>query len=79
MCRGYGKGILGCPWRRTVLASDCKSKSVAQKNQMVSGSLALLFEILNEIFLFFCEGKQGSGPDGGQSPVECGDFPYVPS
>ena len=30
-----------------------------------------------EFFLCFCGGKQGSGPDRGQSPVEWGDFPYV--
>ena len=39
---------------------------------MVSGSLALLY------FLFgFHGGRQGSGPDRGQSPVEWGDFPFV--
>ena len=41
---------------------------------MVSGSLALPY------FLFgFHGGRQGSGPDRGQSPVEWGDFPYVRS
>ena len=29
-------------------------------------------------FLGFHGGKQGSGPDRGPSPVECGDFPFVP-
>ena len=39
---------------------------------MVSGSLALLY------FLFgFHGGRQGSGPDRGQSPVEWGDYPSV--
>ena len=37
---------------------------------MVSGSLALLYFLLG-----FHGGKQGSGPDRGQSPVEWGDFP----
>ena len=39
---------------------------------MVSGSLALLYFLLG-----FHGGRQGSGPDRGQSPVEWGDFPYV--
>ena len=39
---------------------------------MVSGSLALLY-----FFLGFHGGRQGSGPDRGQSPVEWGDFPSV--
>ena len=40
---------------------------------MVSGSLALL-----NFFLGFHGGRQGSGPNRGQSPVEWGDFPSVP-
>ena len=36
---------------------------------MVSGSLALLYVLLG-----FYGGRQGSGPDRGQSPVEWGDF-----
>ena len=36
---------------------------------MVSGSLALLYFLLG-----FHGGRQGSGPDRGQSPVEWGDF-----
>ena len=39
---------------------------------MVSGSLALLYFLLG-----FDGGRQGSGPDRGQSPVEWGDFPSV--
>ena len=39
---------------------------------MVSGSLALLYFLLS-----FHGGRQGSGPDRGQSPVEWGDFPFV--
>ena len=39
---------------------------------MVSGSLALLY-----FLLIFHGGRQGSGPDRGQSPVEWGDFPFV--
>ena len=39
---------------------------------MVSGSLALLY-----FFLGLHGGRQGSGPDRGQSPVEWGDFPSV--
>ena len=43
---------------------------------MVSGSLALLYFLLG-----FHGGRQGSGPDRGQSLVEWGDFlsvrPYV--
>ena len=39
---------------------------------MVSGSLALLYFLLG-----FHGGRQGSGPDRGQSPVEWGDFPFV--
>ena len=39
---------------------------------MVSGSLALLY-----FFLGFNGGRQGSGPDRGQSPVEWGDFPSI--
>ena len=39
---------------------------------MVSGSLALLYFLLG-----FHEGRQGSGPDSGQSPVEWGDLPFV--
>ena len=39
---------------------------------MVSGSLALLYFLLG-----FHGGRQGSGPDRGQSPVEWGDFLYV--
>ena len=41
---------------------------------MVSGSLALLFFLLG-----FHGGRQGSGPDRGQSPVEWGDFPSIRS
>ena len=40
---------------------------------MVSGSLALLYFLLG-----FHKGRQGSSPDRGQSPVEWGDFPFVP-
>ena len=39
---------------------------------MVSGSLALLYFLLG-----FHGGRQGSGPDRGQSPVEWGDFPSI--
>ena len=39
---------------------------------MVSGSLTLLYFLLG-----FHGGRQGSGPDRGQSPVEWGDFPFV--
>ena len=39
---------------------------------MVSGSLALLYFLLG-----FHGGRQGSGHNRGQSPVEWGDFPYV--
>ena len=39
---------------------------------MVSGSLALLYFLLG-----FHGGRQGSGPNRGQSPVEWGDFPSV--
>ena len=42
-------------------------------HQMVSGSLALLYFLLG-----FHGGRQGSSPDRGQSPVEWGDFPFVP-
>ena len=38
---------------------------------MVSGSLTLLY------FPGFHGGKQGSGPDRGQSPIEWGDFPSI--
>ena len=41
---------------------------------MVSGSLALLYFLVS-----FHEGRQGSGPDWGRSPVEWGDFPSVRS
>ena len=47
-------------------------KKVAQRHQMVSGSLALLYFLLG-----FHGGRQGSGPDRGRSPVEWGDFPSV--
>ena len=40
---------------------------------MVSGSLALLYFLLG-----FHGGRQGSGSDRGQSPVEWGDFLFVP-
>ena len=39
---------------------------------MVSGSLALLYFLLG-----FHGGRQGSGPNREQSPVEWGDFPSV--
>ena len=39
---------------------------------MVSGSLALLYFLLG-----FHGGRQGSGPDRGQSPVEWGEIPSV--
>ena len=39
---------------------------------MVSGSLALLYFLLS-----FHGGRQGSGPNRGQSPVEWGDFPFI--
>ena len=39
---------------------------------MVSGSLALLYFLLG-----FHRGRQGSGPNRGQSPVEWGDFLFV--
>ena len=41
---------------------------------MVSGYLALLYFLLG-----FHGGRQGSGSDRGQSPVEWGDFPSVHS
>ena len=41
---------------------------------MVSGSLALLYFLLG-----FHGGRQGSGPNRGQSPVEWGDFLFVHS
>ena len=47
-------------------------EKVAQRHQMVSGSLALLYFLLG-----FHGGRQGSGPDRGRSPVEWGDFPFV--
>ena len=43
-----------------------------QRHQMVSSSLALLYFLLS-----FHGGRQGSGPDRGQSPVEWGDFPFI--
>ena len=49
-----------------------QKEKVAQRHQMVSGSLALLFFLLG-----FHGGRQGSGPDRGGSPVEWGDFPSV--
>ena len=39
---------------------------------MVSGSLAVLYFLLS-----FHGGRQGSGPNRGQSPVEWGDFPSI--
>ena len=39
---------------------------------MVSGSLALIYFLLG-----FHGGRQGSGPNREQSPVEWGDFPSV--
>ena len=42
---------------------------LALRHQMVSGPLALLY-----ILLGFHGGRQGSGPDKEQSPVEWGDF-----
>ena len=39
---------------------------------MVSGTLALL-----KYLFFYMNGKQGSGPDRGQSPVEWGEIPFV--
>ena len=45
---------------------------VVQMHQMVSGSLALLYFLLG-----FHGGRQGSGPNRGQSPVEWGDFPFI--
>ena len=47
-----------------------KKEKVAQRHQMVSGSLALLYFLLS-----FHGGRQGSGPNRGQSLVEWGDFP----
>merc|ERR1712212_335196 len=49
-----------------------QKEKVAQRHQMVSGSLALLFFLLG-----FHGGRQGSGPNRGQIPVEWGDFPSV--
>ena len=49
-----------------------QKEKVAQRHQMVSGSLALLFFLLG-----FHGGRQGSGPDKGGSPVEWRDFPSV--
>ena len=40
--------------------------------KMVSGCLALLYFLLG-----FHGGRQGCGPDRGQSPVEWGDFLFV--
>ena len=39
---------------------------------MVSSSLALLYFLLS-----FHGGRQGSGPNRRQSPVEWGDFPFI--
>ena len=41
------------------------AQQVAQRHKEVSGSLALLYFLLG-----FHGGRQGSGPDRGQSPVE---------
>ena len=51
--------------------SENKTKPVAQRHKMVSGSLALLY------FPSFHGRKQGSGPNRGQIPVKWGDFPSV--
>ena len=44
----------------------------AQRHHMVSGTLALL-----RYLVIYMNGKQGSGPDRGQSPVEWGEIPSV--
>ena len=49
-----------------------RKKPVAQRHHMVSRTLALLKYL--EIYM---NGKQGSGPDRGQSPVEWGEIPSV--
>ena len=49
-----------------------RKEKVAQRHQMVSGSLALLYFLLG-----FHGGRQGSGPNRGRSPVEWVDFLFV--
>ena len=58
--------------RQTNLKSRVYTTKVAQRHLMFSGSLALLYFLLG-----FHGGRQGSGPDRGQSHVEWGDFPSV--
>ena len=53
-------------------------EKVAQRHQIVSGSLALLYFYFEMTFSWFAWGKQESGRDRGQSPVEWGDFPFPP-
>ena len=43
-------------------------------HHMVSSTHALL-----KYLVIYMNGKQGSGPDRGRSPVEWGDFPFVRS
>merc|ERR1712105_555494 len=54
------------------MGEEEEEEKVAQRHQMVSGSLALLYFLVG-----FHGGRQGSGPDRGRSPVEWGDFPSV--
>ena len=44
----------------------------AQRHHMVSGTLALL-----RYLVIYMNGKQGSGPDRGSSPVEWGEIPSI--
>ena len=59
-------------WGRCRAFSHENQEPVTQRHQMVSSSLALLYFLLG-----FHGGRQGSGPNRGQSPVEWGDFPYL--
>ena len=54
-------------------ASICAElQPVAQRHHMVSGTLALL-----RYLVIYMNGKQGSGPYRGRSPVEWGEIPSV--
>ena len=52
-------------------------RSIWELNQLPKGIKWSAVPLSCSTFLGSLGGKQGSGPNKGQSPVEWGDFPYV--
>ena len=61
----------------TLSTSDMISMLLYHSNQSPIGIKWSAVPLPCSTFLSFHRGKQGSGPNRGQSPVEWGDYPYI--